>query len=147
MFSQTVEYALRAGVWLAAHEDEPQTTSQIAAATMVPADYLAKVMQSLGRAGIATAQRGRGGGFLLAKPAAQISVLHVVNAVEPIRRINECPLGIEAHGTRLCPLHKKLDAAMASIEKAFGETSLADILGEQSPSKPLCRIAEAPSVA
>ena len=147
MFSQTVEYALRAAVWLAAHQDRPQTNHQIAAATLVPAGYLAKVMQSLGRAGLATAQRGKGGGFALARPATQVSVLEVVNAVEPFQRIKQCPLGIEAHGSRLCPLHKRLDGAMASVEQAFAETSLADILAEPSASKPLCRIAEAQHVA
>ena len=147
MFSQTVEYALRAAVWLAAHQDQPQTNLQIAAATQVPVGYLAKVMQALGRAGLANAQRGKGGGFLLARPASQVSVLEVVNSVEPFQRIKHCPLGIEAHGTRLCPLHKRLDAAMASVELAFGGTSLADILAEPSASKPLCHIQEISHVA
>ena len=88
-----------------------------------------------------------GGGFLLARPAAQVSVLEVVNSVEPFRRIKECPLGIEAHGTRLCPLHSRLDAAMASVEQAFATTSIADILAEPSASRPLCRISEVQSVA
>src|SRR6185436_10357400 len=101
MFSQTVEYSLRAIVWLAAHADAPQTNQQIADATLVPAGYLAKVMQSLGRGGMVTAQRGRRGGFLLAKPAAEVTVLEVINTVEPIQRIRECPLGIVSHGAHL----------------------------------------------
>ena len=140
MFSQTVEYSLRAIVWLAAHPDDPQTNQQIATATLVPAGYLAKVMQSLGRGGLVSAQRGKHGGFLLAKGSEKISVLDVIDSVEPIGRIRECPLGIAAHGARLCPLHKRLDAAMATIEKAFGDTSIAEILAEPSRSKPLCRI-------
>jgi hypothetical protein len=56
-------------------------------------------------------------------------------------------LGIAAHGAKLCPLHKRLDAAMAMIEKAFGETSIAEILAEPSRSKPLCRIAGVSNVA
>jgi Rrf2 family nitric oxide-sensitive transcriptional repressor len=147
MFSQTVEYALRAAVWLAAHPDDPQTNQQIATATLVPADYLAKVLQSLGKGRVATAQRGRGGGYVLARPAAAITILDVVNAVEPVQRIKECPLGLEAHGIRLCPLHKKLDNAFEAIEQAFRETSLADILAEPSTSKPLCSIAEAACVS
>ena len=147
MFSQTVEYSLRAVVWLASHPDEPQTNQQIAAATLVPAGYLAKVMQSLGRGGLVSARRGKHGGFVLAKASDEISVLDVVNTVEPIQRIRECPLGITAHGTRLCPLHKRMDAAMAMIEKAFGETSIAEILAEPSRSKPLCRIAGVSNVA
>src|SRR5438067_4937708 len=142
MFSQTVEYSLRAIVWLASHPDEPQTNQQIADATLVPAGYLAKVMQALGRGGLVTAQRGKSGGFLLARPAAEMSVLEVVNTVEPIQRIRKCPLGIAAHGSYLCPLHKRLDAAMAMVEDAFRDSSIADVLAEPSRSKPLCRIGE-----
>ena len=147
MMSQTVEYSLRAIVWLAAHTGDPQTTQQIAAATLVPAGYLAKVMQSLGRGGLVTAQRGKHGGFLLARPAGEVSVLEVINTVEPIQRIRECPLGIAAHCRRLCPLHKRLDNAMAMIEKAFCETSIAEVLAEPSKSRPLCRIAGVKNVA
>ncbi len=147
MLSQTVEYSLRAIVWLAAHADDPQTTQQIAAATLVPAGYLAKVMQSLGRGGLVTAQRGKHGGFLLARPARSVSVLEVINTVEPIQRIRECPLGIAAHGRHLCPLHKRLDAAMAMIEEAFRATSIAEVLAEPSKSQPLCRIAGVQNVA
>jgi Rrf2 family transcriptional regulator, nitric oxide-sensitive transcriptional repressor len=147
MLSQTVEYSLRAIVWLAAHPDDPQTTQQIADATKVPAGYLAKVMQSLGRGALVTAQRGKRGGFLLARPAKTLSVLEVINSVEPIQRIRECPLGISSHGAHLCPLHKRLDTAMAMIEDAFRETSIADILSEPSKSKPLCHIEGARNVA
>jgi Rrf2 family nitric oxide-sensitive transcriptional repressor len=147
MFSQTVEYALRAVVWLAAHEAEAQTNQQIAEATKVPAGYLAKVMQALGRGGLVSAQRGKRGGFALAKPSGEMTVLEVINSVEPVQRIRECPLGIQSHGSRLCPLHAKLDGAMASIEKAFGETTIFDIVAEPSQSKPLCHIAGAGNVA
>jgi len=147
MLSQTVEYSLRAIVWLAAHADEPQTNQQIADATKVPAGYLSKVMQSLGRVGMVTAQRGKKGGFLLARPAETLSVLEVINTVEPIQRIRECPLGIASHGTHLCPLHKRLDGAMEMIENAFRETSIADILAEPTKSKPLCHIEGARHVA
>lgn len=143
MLSQTVEYALRAIVWLASHPEDPQTNQQIADATLVPVGYLAKVMQSLGRGGLVHAQRGKNGGFVLARPAEAINVLEVVNTVDPIQRIRTCPLGIAAHGSHLCPLHKRLDAAMAMVETAFRESSIAELLAEPSTSKPLCHIAGA----
>ena len=71
-----------------------------------------------------------------------MSVLEVVNTVEPIQRIRKCPLGIAAHGSHLCPLHKRLDSAMAMVEDAFRDSSIADVLAEPSRSKPLCRIGE-----
>ena len=138
MFSQTVEYALRAVVVLADHPDEPRTVHQIAEACQVPPDYLGKVMQALGRAGLVSAQRGKHGGFTLRADPSVLSILDVVNAVDPIRRIRQCPLGIAAHGRKLCPLHRRLDAAMAAVESALGASTLAELLEEPEPMKPLC---------
>lgn len=137
MLSQTVEYALRAAVWLATHE-AGQATQQIAEATQVPPSYLSKVLQSLRRAGLVHGQRGSGGGFTLARRADLITVLDVVEAVEPIRRIKTCPLGIPSHGVRLCPLHKKLDDAFAHVASALKATTLAELVAPEHRIRPLC---------
>lgn len=136
MFSQKVEYALRAVVCLASQS--PRTVEQIARATLVSQAYLAKVVQELVHAGILRSQRGVGGGISLAKTPAELTVLEVVNAVDPIARIERCPLGLAAHGVNLCPLHKRLDQALASVEQAFRSTTLAEILAEPTASVPLC---------
>ncbi len=135
MITQTAEYALRAVVYLA-DQGEPRTTQLIAEQTHVPAGYLSKVMQSLGRAGIVKAQRGLHGGFVLMHDPQTMSVLEVVNAVEPVRRIHECPLGL--HGKNLCPLHRKLDDAARQIEETFGDTTIADLNNVPRSRKPLC---------
>jgi Rrf2 family transcriptional regulator, nitric oxide-sensitive transcriptional repressor len=137
MISQTAEYALRAIVYLA-DQGEARTTQQIAAATRVPSSYLSKVMQALSRAGVVNSQRGLHGGFTIVKPVDELSVWDVIQAVDPIQRIRSCPLGITAHGLRLCPLHKRLDEALALVEKAFRDSTVADLLREPSKSKPLC---------
>src|SRR5437016_30366 len=126
MFSQTVEYALRAAVYLASQEG-PRTTQQIAEATRVPAGYLAKVMQGLSRGGLVHSQRGLGGGFTLSRPADELTVLDVVQAVDPLRRIRSCPLGIKGH-LNLCPLHRRLDQAIRLVEDALRESTLAELL-------------------
>jgi Rrf2 family protein len=138
MFSRTVEYALRATVHLADQAPAPRTTEQIAVATLVPKAYLSKVLQALCQAKIVRSKRGCGGGMVLTKPPSALTILEVVNAVEPIKRIRECPLGSAAHGTRLCPLHKRLDSALAIVEQAFRQTTLAEILAEPTSSRPLC---------
>jgi Rrf2 family transcriptional regulator, nitric oxide-sensitive transcriptional repressor len=138
MFSQTVEYALRAVVHLAFESPAPRTTDQIAAATLVPRAYLSKVLQSLTKAGLVHSQRGQGGGMTLTKEPKELTILEVVNAVEPIQRIRTCPLGISTHGARLCPLHRRVDNALAMVEKAFGSTTLAEVLADPSRSVPLC---------
>jgi Rrf2 family transcriptional regulator, nitric oxide-sensitive transcriptional repressor len=138
MFSQTVEYALRAVVYLANDPQAGRTTEQIAGVTLVPQAYLSKVMQQLAAAGLVRAQRGIGGGFTLLKDPEKLTILEIVNAVDPIKRIRTCPLGLEAHGVRLCPLHKRMDQAMASVEEAFAKSTLAEILAEPTESIPLC---------
>lgn len=145
MISQTAEYALRAIVYLADQAETPQTTQQIAAVTLVPAGYLAKVMQGLVRAGLVRAQRGLHGGFNLVIPAAELTVLDVVQAVDPLRRITRCPLGLKGH-TALCPLHRRLDGAVAMVEQALRSSTIAELLrepgkhnGKRIP-KPLCSV-------
>ena len=127
MLSQTSEYALRAAVSLAGEPGQARTAAELATATHVPAGYLAKVLQSLARAGVVRSQRGLGGGFVLARPPAEISAYEVLNAVDPIRRIESCPLKLAAHRHALCPLHRRLDDAYALIEESFRSTSLAEL--------------------
>jgi Rrf2 family transcriptional regulator, nitric oxide-sensitive transcriptional repressor len=138
VFSQTVEYALRAVVHLADQAPASRTTDQIATATLVPRPYLVKVLQQLCSARIVQLKRGIGGGVSLAKAPNKLTILDVVNTVEPIRRIRECPLGLTTHGVVLCPLHRRLDSALAMVEDAFRQTTLAEILAEPSKSRPLC---------
>jgi Rrf2 family transcriptional regulator, nitric oxide-sensitive transcriptional repressor len=140
MFSQTVEYALRAVVHLADHAPLARTTGQIATATLVPKAYLSKVIQGLCRANIVQSKRGIGGGVALVKSPTKLTILDVVNAVEPIARIRQCPLGLKNHGVRLCPLHKRMDNALAMVEAAFRQTTLAEVLAEPTNSHPLCEI-------
>lgn len=141
MISQTAEYALRAIVYLASKDDAPQTTPQIAAITKVPADYLSKVLQGLAAAGLVKARRGRDGGFSLAISPTRLTVFDIIEAVDPIRRIKSCPLGIKGH-INLCPLHRRLDGAMEMVEKALKESTIAELLLEPNPRRgipvPLC---------
>jgi Rrf2 family transcriptional regulator, nitric oxide-sensitive transcriptional repressor len=144
MFSKTVEYALRAVAHLAYEAPNPRTTEQIAEATRVEsATYLSKVLQELARKGVVKSQRGIGGGITLAKPAEKLTILEVVNAVEPIQRIKSCPLGLKSHGIRLCPLHRRIDDALATVEAAFAKTTLAEVLAEPTHSPPLCEVGTA----
>jgi Rrf2 family transcriptional regulator, nitric oxide-sensitive transcriptional repressor len=126
MISQTAEYCLRAVVCLASAPEKPQTTQQIAAATKIPAGYLSKVLQSLNRADIVSAQRGLNGGFLLHRSPDALSLLEVVRVADPSHRITTCPLGI--HGTNLCALHRELDNAAALAENALARMTVTELV-------------------
>lgn len=137
MISQTAEYALRAMVYLA-DVGRACITRDIANVTRVPADYLSKVLQALNRADLVRSQRGPHGGFTLSRPAADLTIWEVIQAVDPLPRIRSCPLGLKAHGTNLCPMHRRLDDAMELVEQAFRKSTLAELLAEPTSSKPLC---------
>jgi Rrf2 family nitric oxide-sensitive transcriptional repressor len=137
MISQTAEYALRAVTFLADHT-AAQTAEAIAKGTKVPVGYLAKILQGLVRSGLVTSQRGLYGGFVLARPPKELSIHDVVQAVAPLLRIERCPLGIAGHGTNLCPLHRSLDNAMATVEQAFRRLTIHALLNQTHGSHPLC---------
>ncbi len=127
MLSQTVEYALRAMMYLGSLDGTAVNSQTIAAQTRVPPGYLSKVMRDLVVAGLVSSFRGPNGGFVLARPPERITILDVVSAVDPIVRIRECPVGNPLHKT-LCSLHQRLDDALAAIERTFRETTLAEML-------------------
>ena len=139
MLSQTTEYALRVMVYLASVGGAGQmpTIAQISSATRTPPAYLAKVLRSLSRAGLVKSQRGLHGGSSIARPADEVTIYDVVQAVDPIVRITTCPLGLKNHGVNLCPLHRRLDEALGLVADAFRATTLAEVVAEPAASEPL----------
>jgi len=60
-----------------------------------------------------------------------------VNAVDPITRIRKCPLGNPAH-LLLCPLHRRMDDALAMVERTFEKTTLAEVLETKTKADGQC---------
>ena len=127
MISSTATYALRAVVFLASRPDGYVSRSEISDATLVPHEYLLKVLNQLDAAEIVQSRRGPGGGYRLRKQADDLTSLEVVLAVGSIPRITACPLGIPEH-EKLCPLHQLLDDAGRLVEEAFAKTTISDLL-------------------
>lgn len=137
LISRTSEYALRAVVWLIQEPGRSQTTRQIARGTKTPPDYASKVLQALSRAGVIRGQRGLGGGFQLVADPENLTVLDVINAVDPLECIRTCPLKLKTHRTKLCPLHGGLNEVARQMESAFRGTRILDLLNGKSTSVPL----------
>ncbi len=144
MLSKTAEYALRAVALLANQPGRPALADQLAEKTLIPRRYLNRVLQDLVAAGLLRSRPGRGGGYELTKGASDVSILEVVNAVSPLERIRQCPLGLATH-TSLCPLHAELDRAYAATEKAFAGVTMAEVLASTKGIVPLCESANASS--
>lgn len=136
MFSQTIEYAVRAVIMLAYLEEQgPVGNTVLAERSQVPPSYLSKVLQGLVKSGIVSSRRGVGGGFKLARSPEEITILDIVNAVDPIARIRGCPLGLESHSKVLCPMHARLDEAMKQVEEVLARSTVAELLLD--PDRPI----------
>jgi Rrf2 family protein len=85
------EYAIRGIVYLAKQTPgKVILVSEVAEATGVPQTFLAKIFQSFAKLGLVNSFRGTGGGFLLGRPAAKITLRQVVEAVEGPIIPNRC---------------------------------------------------------
>ena len=134
MISSTATYALRAVVYLASQPGRYINRSEISDATMVPHEYLLKVLNLLDKAEIVESRRGPGGGYRLRKSADELTSLEVVLAVDSIPRITKCPLGLVGH-KKLCPLHQLLDEAAKRVEEAFTEVRISGLLPQKRSQK------------
>jgi Rrf2 family protein len=133
-FSQTAEYALRAMAFLATLDDDgmPLRTPDLARAASIPPHYLSKVMRRMVVARLVRSQKGHGGGFVLARPAAEIRFVDVLVAAGYPMEPDRCAFGWgRCNPSSPCPLHptfSKLDLAMT--EWAY-RTTLGDVRRDQ----------------
>ncbi|QDU67613.1 HTH-type transcriptional regulator IscR [Planctomycetes bacterium Pla86] len=94
----------------------------------IPAPFLAKILQPLVARGLVHSQRGRSGGFRLARHPKQIHLYEVVDAQEHLARVRTCMLGqAECTDERACPLHHYWKSACDQYLGVLAQTSLDDL--------------------
>ena len=89
--SKKAEYALMAMKHLALRGDEGAASArEIAEHYDIPIELMAKVLQRLARKGLLVSQQGTRGGYLMARPAVQVSVADVIQAVDGPLSVTAC---------------------------------------------------------
>ena len=135
------KYAIRAVTYLAGRDDQvaPISAAQIGKIEDIPPYYLAKVLQSLAHAGILRSTRGRDGGFTLARPAEDIHVLEIIEAIEVNSHWkDQCVLGhSECNEEVHCALHDYWQKCRESLMFHLGEVTVADMVTELNQKKAL----------
>ena len=136
MISLTAEYAVRAMVALKQHGvEDPLRAEQIAELTGIPANYLAKILHALARAGLVTSARGRRGGFGLARRARPITAYEIVDQFDFLSTKRRCFLGkTECSKRTACPAHDQWDRVWMVYEK-FLKSQTVDKLATLSPKR------------
>ncbi len=123
------DYAVRGIVYLASQPpDKISLLSEIAAAVDVPQTFLAKIFQQFSKTGIVKSFRGTGGGFMLACPADEITLLQVVEAVEGPVLPNRCVLKPgECERDSFCTVHPIWLQVQKQIRDILGNVTLKDL--------------------
>ncbi len=135
------EYAMRAVLDIAAQAD-PQWRKkrEIAQATGVPINYLAQILATLVQARILVARPGPRGGYGLGRPAARITVLEVIEALEGPVRAENCVLrGGTCNWAEPCAVHTSWTRAQEAIVAELQGTTVAHVLREMGVTQALPR--------
>ncbi len=135
--SRAGEYAIRAMLHLAAMEGRGVAQISVISRTWdIPESFLRKILQLLTRAGLVTSSRGSGGGFALARSAAEITLLNVIEAVEGKLFLNKCLIGPGfCDNTSWCPVHVVWEKAQRALKEILGGASLADLVAKPEFNK------------
>src|SRR5215204_7006607 len=155
LFSTKAEYGVRLMVELGRHAptdsergDGPISLSSVAEAETLPLSYLEHLVAKLREAGLVTSVRGAHGGYRLAKPAAEIAMLDVVEALEGPIAPMEC-FHVDREGRVLCSHETDADTCatkllwtrvQGGVTKALAGTTLAELVEFGTPparEKPL----------
>lgn len=126
--SQTAGYAILALSCLDEAAERWVLAKDIAGRVRVPGPYLSKILHALAKAGVIHAKRGYRGGFMLARPAHQVSIAEIVEAVEGVNWLGGCMLGwTECTEDRACPAHDLCKGERGKIRAYLEKLTLKDV--------------------
>jgi Rrf2 family protein len=120
------DYAVRAMVALArANDGERLSAGRIAADMAIPVGFLPRILRDLAHAGLIEASIGRSGGYRLARRAVSISLLDVIDAIEPPDAMPACVLrGIPCDSDGRCVVHDAFDSARSAHRAELARATL-----------------------
>ncbi|MBV4458880.1 Rrf2 family transcriptional regulator [Pseudomonas sp. COR58] len=149
LYSAGVEYGIHCLIFLVGNGGDSREASvrDLADLQGVPLDYLAKIFTKLAKGKLVTATGGVRGGFTLARPADEITLLDIVNAIDGPKNIFECrdirgrcalfegsPPDWAVEGT--CSIHAAMMTAQKRMEEALAQQTILDIarrVGRKAP--------------
>ena len=127
--NRRTDYGVRVILHLASLPQNGRTSTQeIADQQNIPAPFLAKIISQLSLSGLVETYRGSSGGVSLARPASEISLLHVIEALDGPVRLNRCVIEPSAcPRDEHCPVHHIWEKAQADLTALLGETTFDEL--------------------
>jgi Rrf2 family protein len=125
--SEAASLALNATALMVGEEAGRVSTEAMADRLGASVAHLHKVLQRLAKSGLVVSSRGPGGGYGLARPPKDVTLLELYEVVDGPLEISHCPLGAHVCGhTEQCPLGLALGKAGNELKEALSKTTLAD---------------------
>lgn len=129
LIKRDTDYAIRALCFIAKGNKRIVSVKELALKLGIPKPFLRKILQRLNKRGLLTSYKGKGGGFLLARPASKISIPDIIkafqgqiNLCEHIFRSRQCP------SIKTCNLKKKMDNIESQLKQKLNSISIASLL-------------------
>ena len=126
--SRETQYTIQAMIYIGLYgkKDVPLHSSEIAEKLQLPHQFMLKGLMALVRAGILNSQRGKGGGFCLARPANEIALYDIATATgETLKFTERCVLGYpECSHNVPCPFHHQIRGMVDGFLKGLKTTTL-----------------------
>ncbi len=135
--SKRSEYGIRAMLVLAAPQADGRLpllqTREIAGRENIPAKYLEQILLTLKNAGLLSSKMGAGGGYMLARPASEISIAQIVRLMDgplaPIRCVSQMAYApCDCPNAETCGLRTVMGDVRNAIAEILECTSLADVI-------------------
>jgi FeS assembly SUF system regulator len=115
--------------------DEAYAASDVAHRSQIPQPTVSKVLKQLARAGLVVSERGKHGGYRLARGPSEITVAEIIDAVEGPIAVTEC----STHSTTCdlggsCPMEENWIRINLAIRESLAKITLADMARPLGPS-------------
>ncbi|KAB0495641.1 RrF2 family transcriptional regulator [Pseudomonas vancouverensis] len=151
LYSAGVEYGIHCLIFLVGNGGDTREASvrDLAELQGVPLDYLAKIFTKLAKGKLVVATEGMRGGFKLARPADEITLLDIVNAIDGRKSIFDCreirgrcalfdgsPPDWALDGP--CSVHGAMMVAQKRMEEALAQQTILDLarrVGRKAPAE------------
>lgn len=130
IYSPTCQHALRAMTYLASVEGQgPVLVRRVAENESIPPQFLSKILYGLRNKGLVKSRKGPGGGYELARPARDIAVTEVIEAMDGTVDIgNVCILGLDrCSDEESCAMHEPWKRFRDQLQGTVSKLTLADL--------------------
>lgn len=140
MFSASCHYGLQAMFYIALHcsEDKNVSLNDIAEDKDIPKHFLSKILQLLVKNKLLCSMKGPNGGFKLSRPADNITLIEIVDAIDGLDIFKQCGIGFkECDENDPCPIHTEYKNIRDHVRELFENKTLEALADDAENGKHL----------